>query len=254
MRDPYIAQPSRLIAPEDEKALLDKLLHDPRGERSARRRSEGVSTSTSAEIATVRSTEKPEATGLVVPMTMPTLDIRQAVWTRFDAEGTGALKLDEIDKAVMQLFGGSVYHNGNRLLQALALTYQTVELSQEGWVQRSEFRMFLQHIVYFANAAEQLEHAKEECQDQEGRLTLREFLRAAAAAGAPVSKTAAVAGFRAMAAGQVIGMEQTVPFEDFCRWCAHHHISQVRKRRALLFWLNVLYRFGCEFKLCIQMK
>lgn len=38
MRDAYVAQPSRLIAPADEKALLNKLLHDPRGERVARRR------------------------------------------------------------------------------------------------------------------------------------------------------------------------------------------------------------------------
>eukprot|EP01046_Picozoa_sp_COSAG06_P033423 COSAG06_NODE_3410_length_5383_cov_180.550530_3_plen_62_part_00 len=36
-RDPYIAKPSRLIAPEDERAMLDKLLNDPRGERMVRR-------------------------------------------------------------------------------------------------------------------------------------------------------------------------------------------------------------------------
>jgi hypothetical protein len=36
-RDPYIAKPSRLIAPEDERAMLDKLLNDPRGERTVRR-------------------------------------------------------------------------------------------------------------------------------------------------------------------------------------------------------------------------
>ena len=30
-----------------------------------------------------------------------------------------------------------------------------------------------------------------------------------------------------MVAEEVIGVEQTVPFEEFCRWCAHHHISRV---------------------------
>eukprot|EP01043_Picozoa_sp_COSAG02_P017730 COSAG02_NODE_811_length_16911_cov_343.583095_1_plen_426_part_00 len=228
MRDPYVAQPSRLIAPEDEKALLNKLLHDPRGERSARRRTGGISSiCCSSEAATVGSTEEHEAIAQMAPVTMPTLDDREAVWKRFDAEGTGALSFDEIDQAVVELFGDSVCHKNNQSLRALALACQTVKLNQEGWVQRSEFRMFLQHVVYFANAAEQLECAEAECQHQQGRLTLGEFLRAAAAAGAPVSKTAAMAGFRTMVAEEVIGVEQTVPFEEFCRWCAHHHISRV---------------------------
>ena len=97
-------------------------------------------------------------------------------------------------------------------------------------VQRSEFKRFLQHIVYFVNRAQQLERAEAECQSQQGRLTLAEFLRATAATGAPVSKSTAVEAFCTMAASKVPAVEESVAFDDFCQWCADHHISQVRRK------------------------
>ena len=173
---------------------------------------------------------------------MPTRDDRHAVWTRLDTEGTGTLSFEQIGRAVAELFRDRAWHKGSRK-RALALACRSVELSHEGWVQRSEFKRFLQHIVYFVNRAQQLERAEAECQSQ-GRLTLAEFLRAAAAAGAPVGKSAAVEAFWAMAAletqpqtqtqthTQRAAVDKSVAFDDFCQWCAAHHISQVRKKQV----------------------
>lgn len=247
MRDAYVAQPSRLIVPEDEKAMVNKLLHDPRGERLARRRSVGSKSDQPSAAAPVTdagsregwAADEPQEAAIVkdvklqenavpnLPVLMPAREDRQAVWGRLDAEGNGALSFDKIERAVAELLGDRVWHEGT-CLRALARAAHAVKLNLDGWVQRNEFTSLLQHFVYFANCSHQLERAEVECQKQQGRLTPAEFLRAAAAAGASVNKATATEAFRAMAANEGTCTEKSVSFDDFCRWCAQCHISQVR--------------------------
>lgn len=242
MRGAYVAQPSRLIAPEDEKKLLNKLLHDPRGERHARRRDARDTSSVTATHqdpsagATVSGIcddthcfSKDEAAAAAIAITMPSRDDRQAAWSRFDIEGTGALSFDEIDQLAVELFCDRACQTRETLLQAMVLAYQTVPLRCEGWVERCEFTLFLQHVVYFADSKvqQQLKRAEAECKCQKGRLTLNEFLRAAAAANAAVAKSTAVEDFRTLATKELIDGGNSVTFGAFCQWCAHHHISQV---------------------------
>ena len=54
---------------------------------------------------------------------------------------------------------------------ALVRAYKAADLSEEGWVQRGEFKSFLQHLVYFSNVWEKFEHV--EC-DDDRRLPLQE--------------------------------------------------------------------------------
>ena len=223
MRDAYVAQPSRLIAPETEKELLNKLLHDPRGERLARRRA--VDVSSSGDDQSIDSMPQAAPVESIGPITMPTRDDRQRVWNAL-SDGNGALTFDRINQAVVELFCDRVWHESSSL-RALTLAYRSVNLDREGRMHRPELTVFLQHIVYFANRAQLLDRAEAECQLQQGKLTLGEFLRAAAAVGASVNKATAVDAFRTMAADND-DCAESIPFDDFCKWCAQRHISQVR--------------------------
>eukprot|EP01046_Picozoa_sp_COSAG06_P033425 COSAG06_NODE_3410_length_5383_cov_180.550530_5_plen_334_part_00 len=102
------------------------------------------------------------------------------------------------------------------------------------WIQRAAFLPLLHHLVYFANHWHKFQRIEAELLSESerggnGRLMLNDFLRAAAMVGAPVSKADATEAFDGITGSDdgSGGGGGGVPFNEFCRWCAHHHISQL---------------------------
>ena len=100
------------------------------------------------------------------------------------------------------------------------------------WIQRAAFLPFLHHLVYFANHWHKFQRIGAELLSESerggnGRLMLNDFLRAAAMVGTPVSKADAKEAFDGITRSDDGSGGGGVPFNEFCRWCAHHHISQL---------------------------
>jgi hypothetical protein len=168
---------------------------------------------------------------------------RREMLSQIDLDGGGGraaeLPLAELERAVVGHFSDrswdgtcqaafaqacdSVMHVGARSDDAPA-SYL--------WIQRAAFLPFLHHLVYFANHWHRFQRVGAELLSESerggnGRLMLNDFLRAAAMVGTPVSKADAKEAFDGITRSDDGSGGGGVPFNEFCRWCAHHHISQL---------------------------
>ena len=134
-----------------------------------------------------------------------------------------------------ELLGDRVWHK-SRCSRALERATHAVQLKYDGFLPRTKFASLLQHLVYFANHSQQLELAETECQNQNGRLTLGEFLRAAAAASACVDKAGAVKAFRTMAANEGVRAPEAWLLSTLSLGSIHHDLPVVDLHAHALSW------------------
>ena len=139
---------------------------------------------------------------------LPTKEERTKLFERLDFNGNGGLSLAEIDKGVIEMFPAF------NCKPALMRAYKAADRSGDGFIERREFRLLLQYLVYFNN----LFHKFEEIDaNHDGRLCLEEFVRGCSVVGVTVDRKEAEREFAKMD-GNNGGY---VLFDEFCVWCAH---------------------------------
>ena len=94
-----------------------------------------------------------------------------AVFVRWDVNGSAALSLAEIDKAVVELFPN--YDHKPALMRA----YKAADADADGRVGRAEFEKLLHYLIYFTDLWQQFDEIDA---DHDQRLDLGEFARASA--------------------------------------------------------------------------
>ena len=139
---------------------------------------------------------------------LPTKEERNKLFDRLDVNGNGGLSLAEIDKGVIEMFPSF------NCKPALMRAYKAADRSGDGFIERREFRLLLQYLVYFNN----LFHKFEEIDaNHDRRLALEEFVRGCAVVGVAVDREEAEREFAKLddnSGGYVL-------FDEFCVWCAH---------------------------------
>ena len=138
---------------------------------------------------------------------LPTTEERDKLFDRLDVNGNGGLSLAEIDRGVIEMFPSF------NCKPVLIRAYKAADRSGNGLIERREFRLLLQHLVYFNN----LHHKFAEIDaNHDRRLSLEEFVRACAKVGVAVERKEAEREFAKMddnSGGYVL-------FNEFCAWCA----------------------------------
>ena len=158
-------------------------------------------------------------------MVVPAKAARDALFDALDVNGNGGLSLAEIDKGVVSgVFtkvlspegstGGENFDHKPALMRA----YHAADRSKDGFIERSEFALLLQYMVYFNNLWHKFEAIDS---DHDRRLNLAEFTAGCQILGLDMTVEETEAEFmRCDADGG--GM---VLFGEFCAWCASRHIG-----------------------------
>ena len=161
-------------------------------------------------------------------LVVPAKKARDALFDALDVNGNGGLSLAEIDKGVVSgVFtkvlspegsaGGENFDHKPALMRA----YHAADRSKDGFIERSEFALLLQYMVYFNNLWHKFEAIDS---DHDRRLDLAEFTAGCQILGLDISAEETEAEFmRCDADGG--GM---ILFGEFCGWCASRHIGSTR--------------------------
>eukprot|EP01047_Picozoa_sp_COSAG01_P061943 COSAG01_NODE_7801_length_3051_cov_2.077210_2_plen_554_part_00 len=170
--------------------------------------SEGVPPAAAADTECDASLEEEPVRGR---MDVPTKAARDTMFAAMDYNGNGALSLAEIDKAIVTSY--TEYNHKAALQRA----YRAADTSEDGLIERKEFRKLLHYLVYFNNMWEKFEAIDA---DGDKRLSLEEFTDGIASLGiADVSELDVQAEFESVseAGGHVL-------FGEFCTWSARRHV------------------------------
>ena len=140
---------------------------------------------------------------------MPNKEERDAAFGTMDFNCNGALSLAEIDKAVISLWPS--LNNKPALMRA----YKAADKNRNGFINRREFRLLLEYLMYFNDLWSKFEEI-DGGQGGDRRLDLGEFQNGCAVCGLSISASEAQAEFEAMdenGGGFVL-------FDEFCAWIA----------------------------------
>ena len=132
---------------------------------------------------------------------------RDALFSRYDYNGNGALSLAEIDKAIVESFP----HFDNK--PALMRAYKAADVDGNGWIGRREFRLLVQYIAYFNDLWAVFSQIDA---NMDGRIELSEFKASAHIIGIRMSTHEARAVFEQID-GNGGGF---ILFDEFCAWAA----------------------------------
>jgi Ca2+-binding EF-hand superfamily protein len=145
---------------------------------------------------------------------MPNKEERARLFRRMDYNGNGMLSLAEIDKAVVELWP-QLNHK-----QVLMMAYHAADVSGDGFIGRREFRLLLEHVLYFNRLWDRFAAIDV---DQDQRFTFAEFKNGCGAVGVD---------FTGQAEAQIAFDEMdedhggVVRFTEFCAWCARRQQSE----------------------------
>ena len=158
-------------------------------------------------------------------LVVPAKAARDALFNALDVNGNGGLSLAEIDKGVVSgIFTKALSPEGSEGSEsfdhkpALMRAYRAADRSQDGFIERSEFALLLQYMVYFNNLWHRFEAIDS---DHDRRLDLGEFTAGCEMLGLEISAEEAEAEFmRCDADGGGL-----ILFGEFCAWCAARHVG-----------------------------
>ena len=148
-----------------------------------------------------------------VKVTMPSKEERDKAFGKVDFNGNGALSLAEIDKAVITLW--PELNNKPALMRA----YKAADKNGNGFINRREFRLLLEYLIYFNDLwakFEEIDGGKK----GDRPLSLEEFKKGCSVCNLDISAADAEAEFAAMdqnGGGFVL-------FDEFCPWIANKHL------------------------------
>jgi Ca2+-binding EF-hand superfamily protein len=156
---------------------------------------------------------------------VPAKEARDGLFNALDVNGNGGLSLAEIDKGVVSgIFTKALSPEGSQNGEsfdhkpALMRAYRAADRSQDGFIERSEFALLLQYMVYFNNLWHKFEAIDS---DHDRRLDLGEFTAGCKMLGLEISAEEAEAEFmRCDADGGGL-----ILFGEFCAWCAARHVG-----------------------------
>eukprot|EP01043_Picozoa_sp_COSAG02_P038012 COSAG02_NODE_2899_length_7779_cov_6.028776_2_plen_433_part_00 len=160
-------------------------------------------------------------------LVVPAKEARDALFNALDVNGNGGLSLAEIDKGVVSgIFTKALTPEGSQSGEtfdhkpALMRAYHAADRSQDGFIERSEFALLLQYMVYFNNLWHKFEAIDS---DHDRRLDLGEFTVGCEMLGLEISAEEAEAEFMRCDADE----GGLILFGEFCAWCAVRHVGGV---------------------------
>jgi Ca2+-binding EF-hand superfamily protein len=151
---------------------------------------------------------------LALKLKMPDHGMRKVAFAKMDTNNCGALSLTQIDKAVLMLWP----HFEHR--RALLAAYKAADSNNDGYIVRSDFKKLLQYVIYFCKFWDRFSFEAANTQHERARLSMNDFIAAAAHVGHRMGRTEAGREFATMdlsGGGYII-------FGEFCRWCAVRHV------------------------------
>ena len=159
--------------------------------------------------------------GRLPVLVLPDKAARRRLFDQLDANGNNGLSLAKIDKAVMEgIFGQALGVPAFNHKLALIRALKAAEISEDGFIERSEFSKVLSYLVYLNN----LWHKFDEIDsDHDRRMNAEEFATGCATIGLELSSEEAAAEF---AVCDTDGGGETL-FVEFCAWCAQREAEAV---------------------------
>jgi Ca2+-binding EF-hand superfamily protein len=138
-------------------------------------------------------------------LVMPSKEERDDAFRRMDYNGNGTLSLAEIDKAVVEVW--PQFNHKRALMRA----YKAADRNRDGFVERREFRLLLNYIMFFNRLWDEFDAIDT---DHDHRLNLQEFQAGCGKVGLELSAVEAEEAFASMddnGGGYVL-------FDEFCSW------------------------------------
>ena len=147
---------------------------------------------------------------------MPSAEARKVVFKKMDNNGNGTLSLAEIDKAVISLWPS--FNQKPALMRA----YKAADVDGNGFVNRREFRLLLEYLIYFNKIWDKFDEIDT---SDDRKLDLPEFTKGCKILGEEMPAAECKAEFEKMdknGGGSVL-------FDEFCMWIARRQIAGVKK-------------------------
>jgi len=143
---------------------------------------------------------------------------RDEIFARFDYNGNGMLSLAEIDKAVMGMWPS--FNNKPALMQA----YKSADVSNDGFVDRTEFRLLLEYLAYYNGLWARFAEINS---DGDRRLSLEEFVHAVSVVSDPDDASSTISEDEAEL--NFLKMDENaggfVLFSEFCVWIGKRKVQ-----------------------------
>lgn len=155
----------------------------------------------------LRSEKRRERNGLAT-LVMPDKEERATLFRRIDYNSNGVLSLAQIVGAVAVLWP----HLHDKQV-VVSLAFYAADVDKSGLIGRKEFRLLLEHVLYFNSLWDRFESIGAE-HEPESRLTVSEFKKGCGVVGIRIGDTDASEAYDIMDAGGVLR------FSEFCGWCA----------------------------------
>jgi len=149
-------------------------------------------------------------------MTIPSKEERAKVFRKMDNNGNGTLSLAEIDKAVIALWPS--FNQKPALMRA----YKAADVDGNGFVNRKEFRLLLEYLIYFNKIWDKFDEIDT---SDDRKLDMDEFKKGCKILGETISGSEAEKEFKGMdknGGGSVL-------FDEFCVWIAKRQVGGVKK-------------------------
>ena len=151
-------------------------------------------------------------------MVLPNKHQRDQLFDQMDTSGDGSLTEREVQDAISKQW--PEFSNPQALKRAMAAA-DAGGAREDGRIERNEFKSMLHHLVFFTNVGHKFDSLDT---SHDGRLSLDEFKRGAAAVGISASPAELEKEFGAMD----LDDSHTAMFDEFCSWASHwtHRVAR----------------------------